>query len=167
MFTNEYSFHIMWKEIFWFWIAVFIVRIIIEIYLINRYNYIIKRFYAYDFVDLKTLTKRMQNLCNLFSKQKLNKRICLMYNNICCVLASIAILENQEEVFFRELNLIKREEKYEMKSFMLSLFYLSKKDKLRAHSCYENYLLCEFENENIKVIMEYFFDFENYKRNNV
>lgn len=166
MFTSENSFQIMWKEIFFFWTVAFIVRIVIEIYLIYRYNYIIRRFYSNDFADLKILIKRIKNIYDLFSKQKLSKRTCLMYNNICCVLASIAFLENQDEVFFRELNLIKREEKYEMKSFMLALFYLSKKDKLRAQSYYENYLLCEFENENIKVVMEYFFNFEHYKKNN-
>lgn len=154
---------IMWKEIAIIFVFLFLVRFIFDIYMIQQYNTIVKKFYANKLTDVKK-TKKLQKICNVFSSALWNQKTCLMYNNICCILASVALLNNNDNEFLFELNKIKREQKYELKSFVLALYFLSKSNLSIAQSHYEKYLICEHENDNINIVLSKFFSSQNYAK---
>ena len=81
----------------------------------------------------------------------------LMYNNLCNMAASMALLEGNEEEFLFHLSAVARENDYEVKPFMLSLYHLSKGHDKTAAKFYEHYLQCRQENRHIKVIMTHLF----------
>ena len=154
---------IMWKEIVIIFAFLFLVRFMFDVYMLKQYNAIVKDFYANKSVYGKI--KKLQKICNIFSSALWNQKTCLMYNNLCCILASIALLNNNESEFLLELNNVKREEKYELKSFILALYFLSKNNQSMAQSNYEKYLICKHENNNINIVLSKLFSSQNYSKN--
>ena len=152
--TNIY---IMWKEIGVMLLVVALIRLSIDIYIVKIYKKICKKFYSKAWNGLDGEIKKHRKLCNVFSVGPWNKNIRLMYNGCCVALASIALIKNDEVEFVNQLNLVKKETDFEMKSFMLALYYCSKQDEITAKKYFDSYLKCNKKNGDIKVIMDYLF----------
>lgn len=147
---------IMWKEIFIFFVGVLVIRGLIDVYMIKGHQYILKEFYLGNYDKIVKKTEKLRKVNDVFSAGPYNKNICLIYNNLCCVLASIGLISNRENVFLENLYRVKREETYEMKSFLLALYFF-KKDVSKAKEWYDNYLQCKHENANVSIIMKKLF----------
>lgn len=154
---NSTNTQIMWKEIAIILLVMYIARFVIDIYIKTVYNKINNDFYLNKWDGLEEKIRKHLKICNIFSIGPFNQKVCLMYNGLCIALASMALL-NDEEAFVNRLWIIKREEAFEMKPFMLALYYLSKQDEVASMKYYNTYLRCNHQNEYIKVIMEYLFD---------
>lgn len=155
--TDTVNIQIMWKEIAIIFVVVFLIRIACDIYLFVGHKQVAKSFFAQDFSRLERKTMTVQKMCRFFSFGARHKKIMLMHNDCCCILASMALLQGNEEQFLIHLSGIMKEENYETKSFMLSLYHLSKGNSDIATKYYEHYLSCYHENPHMQTIMTHLF----------
>ena len=147
---------IMWKEILIIFTVLFFVRVLIDVYMLKQHQYILNEFYLGNYAKIISKAEKLRKVCDIFSAAPYNKKTCLMYNNLCCVLASIGLLYDKESVFLDNLYRIKREETYELKSFLMALYFF-KRDSSKARTCYDSYLQCKHENANVSIIMKKLF----------
>ncbi|RGB77363.1 hypothetical protein DW070_12375 [Coprococcus catus] len=69
-------------------------------------------------------------------------------------MATISYVEDDEYDFLAYLGKVKNEQEFEMKSFVLALYYRSKKDFNQARHYYDVYLTSKHVNNDIGVIMD-------------
>ncbi len=151
----------MWKEIAVILLVLYVTRLAIDMYIRKVYNKICNQFYSNTWDGLKEKIHKHRKLCDAFSNGPWNKNVRQMYNGLCVALASIALVNNDEVAFVNQLHEVKNEDDFEMKSFMLALYYHSAHDEVESKKCYNAYLKCNHENKNIKVIMEHLFSEKN------
>ena len=66
----------------------------------------------------------------------------------------------RELQFIKQLKLIEKEEGYELKPFILALYYRSKGKREDAMECYQKFLKCRPKSQDVKAIMERLFGTE-------
>ncbi|MEE0883944.1 MAG: hypothetical protein U0L59_01800 [Faecalimonas sp.] len=157
---------IMWKEIVLIFLFIYIIRFFTDIYIIIVYKNIYNRFYAHDWFGLEKKVKKHQNLCSVFLSGPFNKKIRLIYNGLCMILSSIALIDENDCVFITEIDNIKKDEEFELKPFVLALYYRSKNDLTTAMKFYHKYSRCIHQDENIDIIMNYLFSNQECKKMN-
>lgn len=153
---------VMWKEIAIGLIILYMLRNVLDFYIIKQYQKIVEQYGKVNVETIKEKSIKHLKLCNLFSVGPWNKQIYLAYNGLCWLLASIYLLENNEHEFLSYLNMIKKEHEFEMKPFALSLYYRSKKDDEQAKYHYNLYLKSKHTDNDIAIVMNGIFD-ENAK----
>lgn len=156
---NGVNIQIMWTEIVITFFLIGIVRYLINMYILHVYNNIYKEFISFKWEKLDDKIRKHKKLCNVFSNGPYNKKIRLMYNGLCMALSSMALIRNHESGFIEELNDIKQEEEFELKAFVLALYYRSNNNSL-AIQYFNKYVRCIHQNKNIELIMKYLFDKE-------
>lgn len=154
MILNSGVVQIMWKDIFIIFAVVYAMRLIIEAYMLFAYKNIFKDFYSVKSKGLERRAEKLRKLFNLFSDGPFKRSECLMYNHLCLLLSSMALLEGDEAEFLKQLNVVKHENDYELKPFVLALYYRSKNNIEIATKYYQKYLECNHEDDNIKIILD-------------
>ena len=144
---------VMWKEIAIGLIFLYIFRIALDFYIIKQYQKIVDQYGKVNVEIIKDKSLKHLKLCNIFSVGPWNKQIYLAYNGLCWLLASIFLIEKNEHEFLSYLNMIKKEKEFEMKPFVLSLYYHSKKDVERAMHYYDLYLKSKHNDNDVAIIM--------------
>lgn len=145
---------IMWKEIGIGFLVLYVLRSMLDIYMIKKYEKIERSYGMVDLNILKSQAKRHLKLCDFFSVGPWNKKIYAIYNGLCWLMSSISLLENNEADFLTYLNMIKKEQEFEIKAFALSLYYRSKKDINQGQYYYNLYLASKHTDKDIAVIMD-------------
>lgn len=146
-----------WKFIIIGSAVLFLWIVFIDVYMLVKHNSTTKKYYSGNFNGLTKELKRLQSVSNIFSKNPRNKNREMIFNTTCIFLASIALLNGDENGFLLELNKVKNEKRCEIKPFMLSLFYKSKNNIQSAEMYYQVFKDCEHSNESMCVIMNYLF----------
>ena len=154
---NGTEVQIMWKEIAIVLLVLYVVRVLIDLYIKAVYKRIHNLFYSHAWSGLEDKIRKHQRICVVFSSGPWNKNVCQMYNGLCIALGSMALVNNNEVDFLNQLHNIKNEENFEIKHFILALYYRSKHDDIAAKRNYNAYLRCNRKNENIRAIMDYLF----------
>ncbi len=154
---NGTEVQIMWKEIAVGLLVLYVIRFLIDLYIKTKYKQINNLFYSHDWNGLDVKIRKHQRICDVFSNGPWNKNVCLMYNGLCVALASMALINNNEVDFLNQLHYIKNEDNFEIKHFILALYYCSKHDEIASKRNYNAYLRCNRKDENIRVIMDYLF----------
>lgn len=147
----------MWREIVFILLFIYIFRFFTDIYIITVYKKIYNKFYSNNWIGLEMKIKKHQKLCSVFTKGPFNKKIRLIYNGLCMILSSIALIEKNDLTFITELDKIKKEEEFELKPFILALYFHSKNDLQRAMNFYYKYCRCIHQDIYIESIMTYLF----------
>lgn len=145
---------IMWKGIAIGFLVLYAFRNILDIYMVKTYEKMVMQYGQIDVDTLKSKAEKHLKLCDFFSVGPWNKQIYLTYNEICWLLASLSLIEDNEYEFLEYLDKIKKEHEFEMKSFVLALYYRSKKDVDRANHYYNLYLASKHVDNDIAIIME-------------
>lgn len=148
---------IMWKEIAIILIILYLIRCLTDLYIIKEYKKILNSFFADEWRGLEQKIEKHQKLCNIFSNGPFNKKIRFIYNTLCVVLASIKYIDGNEPEFLYHLKRIKKENEFEMKSFVLALYFHSKGRMSEAEESYHYFLKCNSENQEAKDILVYLF----------
>ena len=151
---NTGTVQIMWKEIIVGFIILYLLRIVLDVYMIKKYEKLLKLFGVIEMDTLKLEAEKHLKLCNFFSVGPWNKAIYWTYNGLCWLLATISYVEDDEYDFLAYLGKVKNEQEFEMKSFVLALYYRSKKDFNQARHYYDVYLTSKHVNNDIGVIMD-------------
>ena len=154
---NEANIRIMWKEIAIIFIVIFLIRLCIDVYIFLRYKQISNKFNSQNYTNLEKKTERLRKLTRIFSLGPWNKQMTLIYNNLCCIRSSIALVNDDEELFVNYLEFVKSEENYGLKPFMLALYYRSKKEDDTASKHYEQYMRSNHKDSNLNAIMNHLF----------
>lgn len=144
---------VMWKEIVIGLIILYMLRNVLDFYIIKQYQKIVEQYGKVNVEAIKDKSVKHLKLCNRFSVGPWNKQIYLAYNGLCWLLASIYLIEKNEHEFLSYLNMIKKENEFEMKSFVLSLYYRSKKDVEQAKHYYDLYLKSKHSDNDVAIIM--------------
>lgn len=144
---------IMWKEIGIGFIVLYVLRKLLDVYMIKKYEKLLTLFGVIEMDTLKLKAEEHLKLCDFFSVGPWNKSIYWTYNGLCWLLATISFVENNENDFLAYLGKIKKEQEFEMKSFALSLYYRSKGDITQAKRYYNVYLTSKHVNNDIAVVM--------------
>ena len=151
---NTGTVQIMWKEIIVGFIILYLLRGVLDVYMIKKYEKLLKLFGVIEMDTLKLEAEKHLKLCNFFSVGPWNKAIYWTYNGLCWLLATISYVEDDEYDFLAYLGKVKNEQEFEMKSFALSLYYRSKGDITQAKRYYNVYLTSKHVNNDIGVIMD-------------
>ena len=154
---NGITTQIMWTDIIITLAVIYALRTLTEVYIVKTYKKLNKAFFEGEWDGLEKKMIKHQNICNVFSDGPFNKDIRVLYNGLCVALASIGLMQGDEETFLRQLNYIKKEKEYEMKAFILSLYFCSKGNEEEAVIQYQKYLETNPKNKNAKNILEYLF----------
>lgn len=150
-----------WKFIIIEFAVLFLFIILMDVYMLVKHNSTTKKYYSGNFKGLTKELKRLQSVSDIFSINPRNKNREMIFNTTCIFLASIALLNGDENGFLLELNKVKNEKRCEIKPFMLSLFYKSKNNTQSAEMYYQVFKDCEHGNESMCVVMNYLFDSED------
>lgn len=146
-----------WKFIIIELVVLFLFIILIDVYMIVKHNSTTKKYYSGDFKGLVKELKRLQSISDIFSKNPRNKNREMIFNTTCIFLASISLLNDDENGFILELNKVKNEKRCEIKPFMLSLFFKSKNSTQNAEMYYQIFRNCEHSNKSMIVVTNYLF----------
>lgn len=146
-----------WNVIIIELVILLLLIILADVYMIVKHNSTTKKYYSGNFKGLVKELKRLQFVSNIFSLNPRNRNREMIFNTTCVFLASIFLLNDDENGFIRELSKIKSETRYEIKPFMLALFFKSKNDMQNAEMCCQAFKNCEHINENMNVVMNYLF----------
>lgn len=149
---------IMWKEMVLIFIVLYLMRCLTDLYILRVYKKILNSFFAEDWSGLERKIEKHQKLCSIFSNGPFNKKIRYIYNTLCVVLASIKFINGNENEFLFHLGRIKRENEFEMKAFLLSLYYHSRGKMREAEEYYHYFLKCNSENQAARDILLYLFN---------
>lgn len=144
---------IMWKEIGIGLLILYIFRIVLDIYIIEKYKRLVNMCKTVELDIVRLKAYKHLRLCDVFSVGPWNKKIYLIYNGLCWLLATISMVEDNESDFLMYLNKVKKEKEFEMKSFVLSLYFRSKNINL-AKYYYDLYLTSKHIDSDIAIIMD-------------
>ena len=154
---NGIHVEIMWKEIAIILLIICLLRYTVDFYLVYKYKKLNNAFLEGRWEGLEEKLIKHRGICNIFSEGPFNRNIRVLYNGLCVALASIAYVRQDEEMFLYHLNYIKREDEYEMKAFILSLYYHAKKNEKKGEFYYKIYLNCSPKGKRMRDILEYIY----------
>lgn len=154
------KFGIDWNVIIIELLVLLFLIILADVYMIVKHNSITKKYYSGNLKGLDKELKRLQFVSHIFSLNPRNRNRETIFNTTCIFLASISLMNGDENGFLNELRKIKSEKRCEMKPFMSALFFKSKNDMQNAELCYQAFKNCEHSNENMGVVMDYLFSTE-------
>ena len=80
---NTGTVQIMWKEIIVGFIILYLLRIVLDVYMIKKYEKLLKLFGVIEMDTLKLEAEKHLKLCNFFSVGPWNKAIYWTYNGLC------------------------------------------------------------------------------------
>lgn len=144
---------IMWKEIGIGLILLYLLRVVLDLYMLNKYKKLVALHGTISAEAFQTRAQKHLKLCGFFAVGPWNKQIYAAYNGICWLLAMDALQEGLEEVFLTWLSKVRKEEEFEAKAFTLSLYFRAKRQEKIAGQYYEMYLKSKHSDQNISVIM--------------
>lgn len=156
--VNEVHVQIMWKEIAIIFLLIFLLRCMTDVYIITIYKRINSSFYLGEWDGLEEKILRHRKICNVFSDGPFNKNIRVRYNGLCMALASMRLMQGDEADFLQQLNYVKKEEEYEMKAFILALYYRSKEQHEEAEKQYHKFSKCNSQSQNLKIVLDVLFE---------
>ena len=93
---NTGTVQIMWKEIIVGFIILYLLRRVLDVYMIKKYEKLLKLFGVIEMDTLKLEAEKHLKLCNFFSVGPWNKAIYWTYNGLCWLLATISYVEDDE-----------------------------------------------------------------------
>jgi len=82
------------------------------------------------------------------------------YNDLCWLLASIALMKGEEECFLIELNQVKKEKQYAHKSYVFALYYRAKQNYSVARTYYQTYCNSRGRNRVMDMVMTALFSMD-------
>ena len=85
---------IMWKEIGIGFIVLYVLRKLLDVYMIKKYEKLLTLFGVIEMDTLKLKAEEHLKLCDFFSVGPWNKSIYWTYNGLCWLLATISFVEN-------------------------------------------------------------------------
>lgn len=104
---NTGTVQIMWKEIIVGFIILYLLRGVLDVYMIKKYEKLLKLFGVIEMDTLKLEAEKHLKLCNFFSVGPWNKAIYWTYNGLCWLLATISYVEDDEYDFLAYLGKVK------------------------------------------------------------
>ena len=157
----------LWKETLIVIILICAIFIFLGIFTVRAFNKVIERYYPNNLFSAENTLNRIRSLSGFLSLGVRNDKMCLVYNHTCYLIASIELLRGNERAFLRELDGVKKENSFEIKSFMLSLYYRSKHDFEKSKLFYDKYLMCNHHEKDMQIVLSCVFDDLDDLKNNI
>ena len=145
----------------------YVVLCAINVYIIFSFTKVMKNYFPEKLI----LAEKKLNTIRLFgdylSGNPKNIQTREIYNHTCFLLASIELLKGNDRAFLRELDGIKKENEFELKAFMLALYYRSKDKSDMAVKEYNKYIQCSKHEKDVQIIMSGLFDEKDSKHDDL
>ena len=132
----------------------------IALYCNRAYRNIIADFFAGQYTDLEQRAAKLRKKIGPNRQGKMRKRNAVAYNNLCHVLASLALFQGDEDTFLDRISEMEYEDEYALRPFTLALYYLSLDQYDVAVEHYYDFNACVQEDDAMRVVMDHFFDAE-------
>ena len=125
----------------------------------KKYNAIVREFEVGHYESMEKQLVRIWQLWKIVSIIPGYKTARLIYNHCCYILASLALMEGEEQKFLKILKSMKSIKGFapELQGFMLAVYYFSKKNIHMAEKYYKSYLLSFKNDSDIQIIMNKLF----------
>lgn len=142
-----------------FWIVVligYLLRSLWHCYLILSYKKMLKCFIMCDHDKSLALAQKLQR--QMYPSAFPNKKRFLpFYNNVCQILASLALLNQDDTQFLLQLDKVQEKDTYPLKSFTLALYFRSKGQFETAKVQYTEFLSCSGIESHMRTVMDFLF----------
>ena len=152
-------------EFLWSLLPVIILGVIIGTALgMNRshtYRRIIADFFANRYQGLERKAERIRKKVGPNRRGKMRKENATAYNNLCHVLASLALFRGDDAAFLDRISEMEYEDEYALRPFTLALYYLMMQQPEVAEEHYFDFNACPQEDDSMKIVMDHLFDREN------
>jgi len=89
---------------------------------------------------------------------KMKQKYAYAYNNLCHVLASLALFDGDEDAFLDRLSEVEFEEQYPMRAFTLALYYLTKGERDVAEEHYFDFKASPIQEDDMQAVLDHIFD---------
>ena len=89
---------------------------------------------------------------------RMKKKNAEAYNNLCHILASMAMMRQDEATFLDRISEMEYEDEYALRPFTLALYYLSQKQPSVAAEHYYDFKACKQKDWSMGIVMDHLFD---------
>ena len=131
---------------------------LIRFYRSYVYRRVVKDFMAGCHEDLEARIEPLRKKLGPNRQGKMKKKNAEAYNNLCHILASLALLQGEDDAFLDRISEIEYEETYALRSFTLALYYLGKQQPEIALEHYCDFKACEQKDWSMGVVMDHLFE---------
>lgn len=146
----------------WSLVPVIILGILIgqAVSLSRNYNYrrIIADFFARRYDKLESKAARLRKKIGPNRQGKMKKKNATAYNNLCHVLASLALFRGDTDAFLDRISEMEYEDEYALRPFTLALYYLSEGEEDVAREHYYDFNACTQKDESMQLVMDHLFE---------
>lgn len=128
------------------------------------YRRIIADFFArrYDKIEAKAILLRKK--LGPDRRGRMRKKNVTAYNNLCHVLAALALFRGDDDAFLDRISEMECEGAYALRPFTLALYYLSRGEADVAAGHYCDFNACAQRDEAMQLVMDHFFGPESVER---
>ena len=108
--------------------------------------------------DLEERVEKLRRQLGPDRKGRMRKKNAEPYNNLCHILASMALLRGEDDAFLDRISEIEYAEEYALRPFTLALYYLSKQQPSVAEEHYYDFKACSQKDWSMGIVMDRLFD---------
>lgn len=124
----------------------------------RAYRKIVADFMEGHHNDLEERVEKLRKQMGPDRKGRMMKKNAEAYNNLCHILASMALLRGEEDTFLDRLSEMEYEEEYALLPFTLALYYLSKEQPSVAEEHYADFKASKQQDWSMGIVMDHLFD---------
>ncbi len=148
------------KIVIYSFLVLILLRIIIQFVILLLHNDICRKLESLELHEAKIKVHKIRRMCKIFSRGLFSKQMLFMYNNLSWVLASISFCENHVGEFLGFMDSIMRQEEFELKAFVLALYYLAENKSEEAENWFKQYKKCSCQDGTSEKILKVLFEGE-------
>ena len=131
---------------------------LIALYRNSLYRRIITDFFERRYTDLESRAAKLRKKLGPDRRGKMRKKNATAYNNLCHILASLALFRGDEDAFFDRISEVEFEDEYALRPFTLALYHLSKGEQEVAAEHYYDFNACVQQDDAMQTVMDHLFD---------
>lgn len=151
------NFVVHWEFILIAIAAILLLRELYALYVIWQHRRLLARFRSGDWEGLQKKVLMLRNKSDLLSMSKWSRRMRLVHDDLCVILASLAYCAGEEQELVRWLNVTKSGDVVVGKELMLALFYRAKGMPEEAQQYYRACQAGGSAAEKQFVLLDYYF----------
>ena len=139
-------------------IAAVVVFQIVSLLRVRAYRHVVSDFMAGRTAGLEERAEKVRKKLGPNRQGKMKKKNAEAYNNLCHILASMAMMRQDEATFLDRISEMEYEDEYALRPFTLALYYLSQKQPSVAAEHYYDFKACKQKDWSMGIVMDHLFD---------
>lgn len=134
---------------------------LVALYRSYAYRRILTDFMEGRYSDLQLRAEKLRKKLGPDRRGKMKQKYAYAYNNLCHVLASLALFDGDEDTFLDRISEVEFEEQYPMRAFTLALYYLAKGEREIAEEHYFDFKASPIQEDDMQAVLDHIFEPES------